>query len=135
MDTRHESGTGRRARLGEAMRFLAAGGANTAFTYIIYLTLLNWIRYEFAYALAYILGIATSYLINSLFVFRKPLSWKAALAFPLIYVVQLVIGSIVLKVSVEWLSVSERYAPLVVIAITLPLTFLLSRRVVVGRTT
>lgn len=120
-------------RTGEVARFVLAGAANTGVTYLLYQALLAWIRYEFAYAIAYVIGIGISYIVNSIFVFRQPLAWRAAMAFPLVYAVQLVLGSAMLKVLVDGLRVAEQYAPLLVVALMLPITFLLSRKLVVGK--
>lgn len=117
----------------EGLRFLIAGGLNTAIGYALYLLMLPWIRYEIAYAIAYVLGIGTSYLLNAIFVFRRPLSMKAAFAFPLVYAVQLVLGSILLKILVDWMGIPEQFAPLIVVVLSLPMTFLLSRRIVNGK--
>lgn len=114
-------------------RFVFAGAANTGVTYLLYLALLVWIRYEIAYAMAYVIGIGISYVVNSIFVFRQPLAWRAAVAFPLVYVVQLVLGSALLKVLVDGMHVAEQYAPLLVVALMLPVTYFVSRRVVVGK--
>jgi putative flippase GtrA len=121
------------AQLPEGARFLIAGAFNTGLTWLVYLLFLTQIRYQIAYAMAYCLGIATSYLINSRFVFRQPMRWRSALAFPLVYAMQLILGSILLVVLVKVLNVPVQFAPLVVVVLTLPLTFVLSRRIVAGR--
>lgn len=118
----------------QAIRFVLAGGLNTAVTYLLYLAFLPWIRYELAYVLAYVIGVGFSYLLNARFVFRQPLSLKAAIAFPLVYVIQLGAGSGLLKMLVDVLGVPVKLAPLIVVALMLPVTFLLSRRIVAGKT-
>lgn len=120
-------------RLREIFRFLVAGGINTGLTWLLYLLLLIWLRYEAAYALSYVAGIVVSYLISARFVFRQRMRWRAALLFPLVYAVQLALGFVLLKLLVERAGVPQAVAPLLVIALTLPITFLLSRRIVVAR--
>lgn len=119
--------------MSEGLRFLIAGGLNTAVGYGLYLIMLPWIRYEIAYAIAYLLGIGTSYLLNAIFVFRQPLSLKAAFAFPLVYAAQLILGSVLLKVLVDWMGIPKQFAPLIVVVLSLPITFFLSRRIVSGK--
>lgn len=122
----------RRQLLGEGFRFLVGGALNTGFTYLVYLLLVAFIRYELAYVCAYLIGIATSYLVNALLVFRQPLDRKAALKFPFVYVIQLVLGTLLLRVLVEH-GIDEKVAPLIVIAATVPLTFLMTRYVIVRK--
>ena len=54
-----------RQTLRELARFLAAGAVNTALTYAIYLLLLAIAPYLVAYTVAYVSGIAISYLLLS----------------------------------------------------------------------
>lgn len=120
-------------RSSEVLRFLLAGGTNTALAWLVYLLLLIWFRYETAYVAAYVLSIGTSYLLSARFVFRQRMQWRAALLFPLVYAVQLAIGFVLLRLLVEQLRVPQAFAPLLVVILTLPLTFLLSRRIMVAR--
>lgn len=129
----YEPHPSQKASAAEGLRFLIAGGLNTAVGYGLYLLMLPWIRYEIAYAIAYVLGIGTSYLLNATFVFRQPLSLKAAFAFPLVYAAQLILGSVLLKVLVDWMGIPKQFAPLIVVVLSLPITFLLSRRIVSGK--
>ena len=55
-------------------RFVAAGVVNTAASYAIYLLLLPFVDYQLAYAIAYVAGIATQYVLHSRFVFAQPMS-------------------------------------------------------------
>jgi putative flippase GtrA len=38
--------------------------------------------YQAAYLVAYVIGIVFSYVFNARFVFRDPLSWRAAMTYP-----------------------------------------------------
>lgn len=118
---------------GEILRFLIVGGVNTLVGYGVYLLLLPWLRYEFAYAFGYLAGIAVSYALSSLFVFRQPLHARSAARFPLVYVVQFVVSLGVLRLAVETFGVPHWLALAVSIAVTLPLTFVLSRWIVRAR--
>jgi putative flippase GtrA len=118
---------------GEAFRFLVAGALNTAATYVLYLALLQIVPYRVAYTVSYAIGIVLAYAINTLFVFRSAWNWRRLLAFPLVYVVQYALGVLVLTLLVEPGFLSERLAPLGVVAITIPFTFLASRYLIKGR--
>jgi putative flippase GtrA len=114
----------------EAFRFLIVGALNTIVGYGVFLLLLNWLRYEVAYAIAYVAGIAVSYIFNALFVFRQPLRPRAALYYPLVYLVQFLLGLALLRLLIEMLNVPLWMAPAVVIVLTMPVTFLMSRIIV-----
>lgn len=115
---------------GEVFRFLIGGVLNTVIGYGGYLLLLHWLRYEAAYTVSYIVSVAVSYLFSALVVFRQPLSARAALRYPLVYLVQFLLGLVLLKLLVEALHVSTWLAPLLVSVLTIPVTFLLSRVIV-----
>jgi putative flippase GtrA len=117
---------------GEIARFLLGGASTTLVSYAIYFVLLRWLPYVFAYAVAYASGIVWSYLMNTLFVFRHRPSLMRAALFPLVYVAQYIIGTALLVLLVEGLHLSQALAPLAVIVLTLPLTYVLSRRVITG---
>jgi len=118
---------------GEALRFLLAGAFNTAATYGLYLLALQVMPYRVAYTATYAIGIVLGYAINTLFVFRAPWSWKRMLAYPLVYVLQYGVGLLCLTLLVERGWVSDRIAPLLVVVVTLPLTFLASRYLIKGK--
>lgn len=118
-------------RIDELWRFIAVGILNTAVTYLLYILLQTVLFYQIAYAIAYCLGILSSYLFNTLVVFRVPLSWSRGIIYPLIYFVQYVISAVFLSGIVELLDVSEKVGPLVVIVLMTPITFILNKLVIV----
>jgi putative flippase GtrA len=119
-------------RFARFFRFILSGGLNTAITFGIYLVLLQQMPYQFSYSIAYASGIAISYLLNRAFVFRNHRGLRSILLFPLVYVAQYGFGMLVLWLCVEVTGLSDKLAPLVVVAATLPLTFVLSRFVFLG---
>ena len=114
-------------------RFLIGGAANTAIGYALYLAAAQFMDYRWAYTTSYVLGIGVSYLVNSLFVFRQPLSWRRLVAFPAVYLLQYVAGLALLWLFVSRLGVPARYGPLLVVPLTIPLTFVASRLVLTYR--
>lgn len=108
-------------------RFLVTGTLNTIVTFGIYVALKTVFDYQIAYFLSYASGIVFSYLMNALFVFKKRVSLQTFIRFPLVYVVQYISGAVLLELLVHMLGLSVTFAPLFVIVLTLPLTFLLSR--------
>ena len=117
-------------RAGEALRFVVAGGANTLVAYAVYLALLRFMRYEFAYAIGYAVGIATAYVLSAAFVFREPMRARSATRFPLVYLVQFAVSLAILRFAVATLGISRWLALGVSIVATLPVTFFLSRWII-----
>ena len=111
-------------------RFLVSGTINTGVTYGLYLLLLPRLGYLASYSAAYVIGIVLSYGLNSVFVFRQPMTWRGLVRFPLVYVLQYALTSVLLWIFVDLLGVDERIALLAAIAVTVPVTFLTARAVV-----
>lgn len=105
------------------LRFIAGGAVNTALTYALYLGLAIFLPYQAAYLIAYVAGIALAYVINSKFVFDTPLSAARASVYPIIYVVQYFLAAGLLAVLVEFVDLSEKIAPLVVIVAMIPVSY------------
>ena len=112
---------------GEALRFLIAGACNTIVGYAVYLALLSLLGYALAYTAAYVVGIAMAYFLNVRFVFRVQGSALRALLFPSIYLIQYLVGILVLRVTVANFGVPPQLAILASIVVTVPLMFVLSR--------
>lgn len=111
----------------EAYRFIIAGLSNTALTYVIYLIAIQRVSYSVAYAIAYVIGILLSYWLNLRFVFKQTTSWRKFCLFPLVYLIQYILGAMLLAICIEWLAIPISLAPLLVILLTLPITFFCSR--------
>jgi putative flippase GtrA len=114
-------------------RFLMAGMVNTGLTYGTYLLLLQVSPYGVAFTIAFVLGIFLSYLLNTRFVFRRPASWRSFFRFPLIYIAQYLLGLLLVSFCVEWMNMAEWLAPLIALVVTIPLSYLLSRALFIGR--
>src|SRR4051812_11254766 len=85
--------------------FLFVGGFNTLITYLIYLFLMLYFQYNLAYGIAYVIGIFSSYLMNSLVVFKEKLSLKKVVLFPIVYLFQFFVSLVLLYVFVEFLTI------------------------------
>ena len=116
-----------------AVRFLIAGGLNSLATYLFYLALLLAVPYAWAYSLSYSAGIVLSFVLNSLFVFRVPLRWRKLLPYPSVYLAQYLLGLGVIYAGVELLRWDERLMPLAALAVTVPVSFVLTRWILRGK--
>jgi putative flippase GtrA len=118
---------------GAKVRFLLAGGLNTALTYLLYLALLYATTHQVSYAISFACGIAISYVLNRLFVFKVHQGYRSALMLPLVYLVQYLLGAAVVWLWVDYLHQHAMLAPAIAILLTLPLTYFLSKFAFVGK--
>ena len=110
------------------IRFLLAGGSNTLITYAIYLLALNSLGYQYAYTLSYVIGLLISYILNRRFVFQSHRGWLSFVLMPTIYLAQYGLGLFIVWLWVDQLGWRAEPAPLIATACSLPITFLLSKR-------
>jgi putative flippase GtrA len=115
-----------------AARYLIAGAVNSLVTFLLYLALLTAFPYPVAYSVSYAAGIVFSFILNSRLVFRVPLRWRRLLAYPSVYLAQYLLGLAVIYFGVEAMGRDERWMPVVAAAITVPVSFVLSRWILRG---
>lgn len=115
---------------GEFLRFLLVGAVQTLLTYLLFLLLLMVLPYPAAYSISFCCGIVLSYFLNVLFVFREKTSLASFLKFPLVYLIQYLLGIVLLWLLVDHIGIPPKWAMLAVIALTVPVTFLTSRFVI-----
>jgi len=118
----------------EFVSFVCFGTVNTILTYIIYLIFLLVVTYPVAYSITFVIGVYTSYYFNATFVFKQGLTLKKALQYPMVYLIQYVLGLGLLYLLVESFAMDPRIAPIVIVVLTVPITFLLSRLIIVQET-
>jgi putative flippase GtrA len=116
------------------LRFLAVGAINTALGYGLYLLFNLVMDYRLAYTLSYVCGVLIAFVLNSLLVFHQPLRWKNLAIYPAVYVLQYGLGLLLVWICISVLHLPEAYAPLVVIPLTVPVTFAASRMILGKRT-
>lgn len=121
------------ARMQRWLQFVTGGAINTGFTYLVYLGVNTILSYQLAYLVAYATGIVFSYCFNAIVVFRVPLSWRGLFSYPIVYLLQYIISALLLGVLIEHLGVGEMTAPLVVVILSIPLTYLMSKYVLLRR--
>lgn len=110
----------------QMLRFAITGTLSTLIMFLIYISLNKIINYQLSYLFAYCISVLALYFMNMKYVFKKKLSLKSFLEFPLIYLFQYLAGAALLGFMVH-LGFSITFAPLVIVVLLLPLTFLLNR--------
>lgn len=117
----------RQASLYRFKRFVIVGVVNTFVSFSVYLALTPFIGYLWAYVAAFVTGVAISFFLSTRWVFKTHSSIARATFFPLVYAPQLLIGSFILNIFVEMFGIHRNLALLLVIALTLPINFLLAK--------
>jgi putative flippase GtrA len=121
-----------RTLLDQGGRFLLVGAANTLLSFALFWLLLRWLPPQPAYAIAFAAGILFAYLANSLLVFGAALRWTRLGAYPLIYVVQYGVNAVLLQAGTTLLGWPPPLALAAALCITVPLSFLLNRKLLGG---
>lgn len=105
--------------------FAVSGVLSTLIMFILYVGLYQFINYQYAYLISYSISVIALYFMNSR-VFKQSISVQTFLRFPLIYLMQYLIGAAFLAFLVRF-GFSVTYAPLLVVIFLLPITFVLNR--------
>ena len=119
--------------LRQFIRFVGVGGFNTIVTYLLYLTLLPFLAYEVAYSAVYVFGIGLAYWLNLKYVFHEKGTRKKMILFPLVYLLQYILGIFILYIAIDTFSIPKEIGPIIVVLITLPITFLVSKIILVKK--
>lgn len=111
------------ARLAPAMRFLAAGSANTLLSIAVYQGLLFVSGHVAAYGIAYAAGILFAYFAYARHVFDAPLSTRRFVIFSLFYIASGCVGMLVNASLIEHLALHARLAIFATVILMLPLNY------------
>ncbi|ARP69361.1 GtrA family protein [Streptomyces pluripotens] len=115
----------------QILTFVVVGAVNTATYYGLYLLFLDWLPYLGAHALAFLLSMVGSFFLNARFTYRTRPTWRKFLLFPLTNVTNFLVTTTGVYVIVDVLHAGSRLAPLAASAAAIPVTFVLSRRIMV----
>ncbi|KUM99959.1 sugar transferase [Streptomyces yokosukanensis] len=113
----------------QILTFAVVGVINTATYYCLYLMFLGWLPYLAAHILAFTLSMVGSFFLNARFTYRTRPTWRKFLLFPLTNVTNFLITTAGVYVIVDVLHAGSRFAPLLASAAAIPVTFVVSRRV------
>ena len=127
------NGTGGGPMLRSVAKFGLVGLVNTGVYYGAYLAIRLLAPYFVAHLLALAVAMVGSFFLNCYWTFRTRPTWRKFALFPLTNAANYVTITVGVVVLVEWLGVASRIAPLIAAVAAIPVTFLLSRRVLAGR--
>jgi putative flippase GtrA len=118
-----------RQDLASAARYVAAGVINAVITYALFVVLLAVLGYALAYTLVFAIGIALGYVLQAKMVFRRSVGWPGRALVAANYLLQYFIGLALISLLVKSFAIDPRIAMLVVLAITVPLGYVISRAI------
>ena len=105
--------------------FALSGTLSTLIMFGIYVVLNKFINYQLSYLISYTISVIALYFMNVI-VFKRSISLHTFLVFPLIYLLQYLIGAALLELIVRF-GFSVTLAPILAVILLLPLTFYLNR--------
>lgn len=114
---------------GRIVRFAAVGGVNTLTFSACYLALHHLLPYFAAYTAAFATSMTGSFFLHTYVTYRTRPTWTKFLLFPLTQVTNYGVQSAGLVALVGWCRMSTTVAPLVAALCALPVSYLLSRRI------
>ncbi|MFD5782314.1 GtrA family protein [Streptomyces sp. NPDC126933] len=118
---------------GHLIRFGLTGVVNTAVYYGLYLLFLLPLPYQAAHVLAFALSVVGSFFMHSWFTYRTRPTWRKFFAFPLTTAANFLITTGGIHLLVNVLHTDRRTAPLLAAACAIPITFALTRAIMLPR--
>jgi putative flippase GtrA len=115
----------------EFIRFVLVGGINTANYYLLYLFLLHigGMPYMVSHLISFLVSMTISFFLNVYFTYRVKPTLSKFLQFPLTQLVNIVVSSALVYVFIEVFHFNSSIAPIVAVFFTVPITFLVTGKI------
>ncbi|GAB1330652.1 GtrA family protein [Streptomyces sp. NPDC093260] len=117
----------------QILTFAVVGVVNTLTYYLLYLLFLTRLPYLAAHVLAFAISMVGSFFLNARFTYRIRPTWRKFLLFPLTNATNFVITTAGVYVIVDVLHAGSRFAPLLASAAAIPVTFVVSRMIMLPK--
>ncbi|GAA5074136.1 GtrA family protein [Streptomyces sp. SID10815] len=117
----------------QILTFAVVGVVNTLTYYLLYLLFLTRLPYLAAHVLAFAISMVGSFFLNARFTYRIRPTWRKFLLFPLTNATNFVITTVGVYVIVDVLHAGSRFAPLLASAAAIPVTFVVSRMIMLPK--
>jgi putative flippase GtrA len=114
-------------------RFGFVGLVNTVAYFSVFLALAGWTPYLVAHSAGLVTSTVVAFTLHSLFTFRVSPTWRKAALFPLATGTTVAAHTLGLVVLVEAVRMPKAAASLSAAVAAVPITFVVSRRLLVGR--
>ncbi len=116
----------------QLVRFALVGVVNTGTYYACYLLFLLRLPYVAAHVLAFAVSMTGSFFLNCRFTYDTRPTWRKFLLFPLTNAANFVITTSGVYLLVDVLRLHSTYAPLIAASAAIPITFVVSRTIMLG---
>jgi len=113
-------------KIKEFLRFAIVGVIATGIHYGIYLVLLKFLNPTISYTAGYIISFCFNFIFTNIFTFKTKPNAKKGVGFILSHIINYGLHIVLLNLFL-WLSLPEKYAPIPVYAIAVPVNFLIIR--------
>jgi len=117
---------------GEWLRFAGVGVVNTATYYVVFRGLHLFMLYLVAHVLAFAVCIVVSFFLNCAFTFHVSPTWRRFIRFPLSNLTTFIVMTVGVSVLVEEVGADPNVAALVSALVAVPVSFVISRMLLVG---
>jgi putative flippase GtrA len=114
---------------GQMVRFALVGAVNTGTYYVCYLILLARLPYVVAHVVAFLLSMTGSFFLHSKFTYRVRPTVLKFLLFPLSNIANFLVTTGGVYLLVDVMRLSSHLAPLIAAVVAIPITFVLSRAI------
>ena len=113
------------------LTFGLIGAFNTVLAQVLYILFVKaHVHVSLASVLGDVLSMASSYVLNMTFTYRRKMTWKSAAAFPLSYVPGTLIAAAAVWFVTAVLNAPEIWAKLISLPVTIPLNFIVMSLIV-----
>ncbi|MFD1929829.1 GtrA family protein [Sporosarcina siberiensis] len=115
----------------EFLKFIVVGVLNTAIYYFVFLFCLHFLNlhYFVAHIFSVVISIVGSFFLNTKYTYNVEITWRKFFYFPLTQLVNVIVTMLLLVLLVESLHVNSQFAPLLALVVTIPITFIITGRV------
>ncbi len=116
----------------DIFRFILTGGLNTFDYYLVYLILFQNIdlNYLTAHIIAFLTSAFISFFVTTKYTFKETITLKKFIMFPLTFLPNLIISILFTVLLVDFNILSETYASLMAMFLAIPVTFLVSKKII-----
>ncbi len=122
-----------RQKLGEVLRFGVVGVVATLLQLVIYWILLPWSSVPVANTVGYAVSFVFNFMASTRYTFRVKANARRGVGFALSHLINYLLQMATITLFV-WLGVPEKWAPIPMFAVCVPVNFLLVRFVLKSKT-
>ena len=118
---------------GQFLRFLIVGVVNTIVGCAVYLFFVQYMSHTLAYGIAFVIAIICAAPLHARVTFGVTLRRHSFALSALFYFISYLVNAGVLELTVRGFGVDKRLAILVIVAVSIPMTYIVNRLIFRGR--